>query len=299
MSLPAEKSTALFPELRDLSVETTPESRRRQLYSSLRSLIFSVLITAAIMIQVFPEASFFVRLLLFSGTILTIRLTGGLVVFCGYLGTLLIGDKPVTQQFIDAAASMPESVLTVAGLIYLFQQQRTLKDLANVPLFTELGRLREQIQLQRKHNSIADDPAVPDTDHQKVISESDRVLQGISLYLTQLFIVMLCCIAAVLLLLVVPRGRALNTSLRQALAFDPGMVDSSLMLTAMVGIFCIFTALMTRLLTTSEARMTARSDQIKLLFPDLMLMARATLRRRRKQNRMRRWKSDAADFTEN
>ncbi len=276
-SSPAQK-------IRDLSVDTSPAARRKQLYGNLQTLVIAILITAAFMLQVFPRTPFLLRLLLFAGTILTLRLTGGFIVFACFLGNTLVGESGLTGR-LNAAGSMPETVLLTAGVLFLYQQRRVLQSFSRVPFFTELGKIREQLGTEQLRHNMADTFSSPDQDEQTTATESEQWLQPASALLLQLFIVMLCCVAAVLLLLLIPRGKALNSTLTDTLQFDPQLLSHSMLFTICVGILVIGNALLNRLLSPQEAAMASRSEQLRTLFPDLILIVRANLRRRKRRLR--------------
>lgn len=287
MSTPVLPESPAEPQLRDLSVETSPAARREQLYRNMQTLILAILITAACMLQVFPNTPFFLRLLLFAGTILTLRIIGGLIVFACFLGNVLVADPNLTGR-LNAAGSMPETVLFIAGVLFLFEQRRNLQEFSRIPFFTELGKIRQQLSTRQLRDNLTNAFSSSDQDQQNRSNESEQWLQTASALLMQVFTVMLCCVAAVLLLLLIPRGGDLNSTLAETLQDDPQLRVSSLLLAALVGVMVIGSGLLNRLLSREEAALASRSEQLRTLFPDLMLIVRANLKRRKRRLRKNR-----------
>jgi hypothetical protein len=245
------------------------------------SQLLLLLLTACIMLQLFPIVPLSTRLMLLALVLLSLRFWGGLMLLVAGLLDLFLSEFRNPGQFA-AADAVTWTLLVSAVAMCGFRQRRALQQLSNRPLRSVLRDVFGAVS-----ESSADVQQLDDSPEPPPATLVDRLLGLATGAIRGSLQLLVCTVLAAVLLECLPRGVRLSRAVREAAAEDPELSGIVFLATVVAGLLLVAGELSWRRLTPAQARMYLRSLRLQFFFSDLNMLARGRLKERLRRARER------------
>ena len=258
-------------------------------WSLLRGIAVQLLcmtLSASVVLNLFsPDVQWSVLLVMLAVVILSLRHLGGLLILCLVQADLVLTEGRFSSA-MQPAESLTYTFFILAVVMFIGRQRHTLQELSQASLF----RILAPGSPPGPPGAAEPDP-VPDRSLQMLLKRLSehrqqllrRLLKRLNRAMRGALLLAVCSTVATCLVTWLPRGPVLVRELRTAESLDPDMRWAALLVTGIVAIALVAGELSWRRMTTTQARISQRSQLLSVFYRDLRMIVRQKIRVRQKR----------------
>ena len=266
MSRPFPDMTSDLRERKDSLADRVYERPGESLHLGLMLQISVLVVVAALLMLLAPEAPWSIRLLIIALVMLTLKRWGGVLVLMLVQGDLVLREGR-DMAILNGSGGVLFVLVVMAVLMFVARQRELLQQIARSSL------LQVAREFLNSGEASAESPKEVSIPAARIFLSA---LRGITLLFG-------CVVIARVVLGMLPTNREVTAGLRDFLDVDPSLMAGALLIVCLFAVWIAVSEVSWRQMTAGQARMYLRSVFLKLHYADLRMIVRKRLKVRQQR----------------